>query len=590
MEKRVVLAIALTLGVWFVWITWFAPQPPLRPPGPAAPAQGTVPAGAPRPSAPAGGRKPSTQYAATPDVVVRNDSLDLTFASKGAALKAAEAWSCVKHEHGDRSVAGDPGQATAWIDGMAGALSTDLLGDEATPDLALSDWKVASGPDGGGGDGAFVAEFETDGLAIVKTVRPSADPANPWHADVDVVVRNVSAKPGSTRTLEVVGPVLPKSGAGGDPDAGLVLASAGPDGDTEFEYAVDVHKLLAEKPTLEKQSPTGTWAWIATRADFHLGALVPTTELPRDTRVGFRVGFRHDAAGAPPVPTAAPTFRIPLVVPPQGQETKFSFLFFAGPNSRTLLIDEGRPYHVLAPANVSTGFLGLKLTWVRNLLAWLLGVLASTGMGYGLAVISLTIIVRAAMFPVSRKSQISMRVHSQKMSRLKPKMDAIKEKYKDPRKQQEATMKLMREEKVGLLPGGCLLAFVQMPIWIALYNVLQTTFEMRHAGFLWVADLTSPDHLAHLPFFEGVWLMPEWLNLLPILMMITWYWSAAMQPLPTDPQQAQTAKMMRWMPVLMGFFLYSYPAGLALYMTASAVWTIGEIWIIRKLWLDKLDL
>ena len=89
-------------------------------------------------------------------------------------------------------------------------------------------------------------------------------------------------------------------------------------------------------------------------------------------------------------------------------------------------------------------------------------------MGYGLAVVCLTVFVRGALFPLSRKSQISMRVHAKKMAGIKPKMDAIKKKYKDPKKQQEMTMKLMREEKVSPLPGGCLLAFVQMPIWISL--------------------------------------------------------------------------------------------------------------------------
>ena len=150
-------------------------------------------------------------------------------------------------------------------------------------------------------------------------------------------------------------------------------------------------------------------------------------------------------------------------------------------------------------------------------------------------------------------------------------------------------MKLIREKKVSILPGGCLLAFAQMPIWISLYSVLQTTFEMRHAGFLWVKDLTAADHLLHLPFAEGWMVLDGWLNLLPILMMATWYISAAMQPLPADPQQASQAKMMRWMPVLMGVFLYSFAAGLALYMTMSALWSIGETWLIRKLWLEKLE-
>jgi YidC/Oxa1 family membrane protein insertase len=374
-----------------------------------------------------------------------------------------------------------------------------------------------------------------------------------------------------------------------DTDAGVLLAQSGVDGVIERHPSAEVVKLLEENPKFDRRSETGKWAFLAARGDFYLGALAPTGDLPPDTTVGLRFGKRLDEAGGPPTPVAITSFRIPLVVPPQGSEATYSFMFYAGPNQRAVLLEEGSPYHVIARAAESTGFLGIKLTWISLFLAWLLRQLASTGMGYGLAVISLTIIVRTLLFPLSRKSQISMRLHGQKMQRLKPKLDAIKEKYKDPKKQQEATMKVMREEKVSILPGGCLLAFLQMPIWIALFNVLQTTFEMRHARFLWVEDLTAPDHLAHLPFFASVSFLPSWLNLLPILMMATWYASAAMQPLPTDPQQRQTAKMMRWMPVVMGIFLYGYPAGLALYMTMSAVWSIGETWLIRRLWLDKLE-
>jgi YidC/Oxa1 family membrane protein insertase len=284
-----------------------------------------------------------------------------------------------------------------------------------------------------------------------------------------------------------------------------------------------------------------------------------------------------------------PTFRIPITTPATGESTRLTFLTYTGPNQRSLLQDESSPYHTLHGATVSRGFLGIKLTWLSGLMAWLLGILAGTGMGYGLAVLALTVIVRGALFPVSRKSQISMRIHGKKMARLKPRMEAIKEKHKDPKKQQELTMKLMREEKVSILPGGCLLAFVQMPIWMALYSVLQTTFEMRHASFLWVKDLTGPDHLARLPFFDAIGFLPGWLNLLPLVMMVVWYVSAAMQPLPADPQQAQQAKMMRWMPVLFGLMLYNTAAGLTLYMTMSAVWSIGETWLIRKLWLNKLE-
>lgn len=588
MEKRVVLAIGLTIGLYVVYFMWFAPRPAPRPPvvpqgtvATGSVARGTPGPGSPQYPDPAQGPRPvATSYEAVPDATLSNRALDLVFASKGAALKAAEVWACAYHPRGDRSVKGDPGVATDWSDGGAAALSADLIGlATEVPDLARSNWRMT-----GGGEEPVTAEFEVAGLLITRTVKLSSDAARPWHADVVYSVRNLGAEPGSVRTLEIVGPVLPKPAMGDD---GVLVAQSGESGEVELLHPEQIVKELTENPRLERRSATGHWAWIAVRADFYVGALVPTADLPPDTTVGFRTGTRLDPHG-PSMPTAAATFRIPLVVPAKDAETSFSFMFYAGPNERSVLLDETSPYHVLHGAMVQRKFL-ISLGPISRFMSWLLATLASTGMGYGLAVIALTILVRGALFPLSRKSQISMRIHAQKMQRLKPKLDAIKEKYKDPKKQQEATMKVMREEKVSLLPGGCLLAFLQMPIWISLYNVLQTTYEMRHASFLWVSDLTSADHLLHLPFAEGWWVLNGWFNLLPLLMMGTWYASAAMQPLPSDPQQAQQAKMMRWMPVVMGIFLYGTAAGLTLYMTMSALWSIGETWLIRKLWLSKLE-
>jgi YidC/Oxa1 family membrane protein insertase len=608
MEKRVVLAVALTIALWMVFITWFAPKPQPLPPGqqrpvatgtnaatgepPSTPSATQAPAGEQAPAgqqavAP-GGHHPSKQYPDAPDETLSNARVELKFAAKGGALRAAEAWACeYHHPDRDRGTPGDPGATTAWVDGTPGALAVDLLSASLdVPDLASSNWKLAREGD------AVVATFEGPGFVLTKTVRLSSDPHTPWHADVVVAFRNVSLEPGTTpKTLEVFGPLVavPKAGST-DTDSGVLLAEQGETLEVESALRADVvDKMLAENPKIDKRSPSGRWAWIAARADFHLGALVPKSELPADATVGFRRAMRADPSGGPALPVAGASFRIPIEVPAKGATTSFEFMLYAGPNQRALFQDENSPYHMLAGATVSRGFLGIKLTWIALALGWLLRQLASTGMGYGLAVICLTILVRGVLFPLSRKSQISMRLHGQKMQRLKPKLDAIKEKYKDTKKQQEATMKVMREEKVSILPGGCLLAFLQMPIWISLFGVLQSTFEMRHAGFLWVKDLTAQDHLVRLPFADGWPVLQGWFNLLPLLMMATWYASAAMQPLPTDPQQAQTAKMMRWMPVVMGLFLYGYAAGLALYMTMSALWSIGETWLIRKLWLSKLE-
>jgi YidC/Oxa1 family membrane protein insertase len=598
MEKRVVLAVVLTIGVYVAYIGWFAPRPAPRPAVPhgtgpvaastgAARTDGPAPDGPrPAPGAPAapGARAPSKQYEPSADEKLVAGPLELTVASKGAALKDADAYACVYHARGDAPVEGDPGRATAVPSDMPGALSADLESPiAALPDLTASDWKLARR------DGEVSAEIESGGVLVTRTLRMSGDPALPWHADVRYTLRNVSAEAGSLRTFEIVGPVLPATKM---PDDGVLVATSGEDAKVEVLHAVAIHQLLTENPKSERPAGAGKWAFIGARADFYLGALVPKGDLPADTTVGFRRGTLPGLPGDHGK-TAAAAFRIPVTVPPAGGEVAYEFMLYAGPNQRSLLQDDQSPYYVLHGATVQRTFI-FSLGWLSRFLAWLLKGIASTGIGYGLAVLCLTILVRGALFPLSRKSQISMRLHGQKMARLKPKMDALKEKHKDPKKQQEMTMKLMREEKVSLLPGGCLLAFAQMPVWIALYGVLQTTFEMRHAQFLWAHDLTAPDHLIRLATLEGDGFFARsfdhgWLNLLPLLMMVVWYTSAAMQPLPADPQQAQQAKMMRWMPVLFGFFLYTTASGLTLYMTMSALWSIGETWLIRKLWLSKLE-
>lgn len=586
MEKNVVLAIGLTVGLYIVWLGWFTPH---SVPQPSPVARGTVAQGsvASSPSTSAepgsGPRKVEAKYGASADLTLSNGIVDVTVASKGGALKSATAWACDYHRQEEPHVEGDPGQTTAWLDGMPGALAVDLLtATNDVPDLTRSDWKMSQDA------GAIRSEFAVAGLVITTDKRLSTDSAHPYGGSFVVTIRNDSAEAGATKTLEVVGPVPPKPGVN-EGDSGALIAQMSEDVEVELVRGADVLKDLAQTPPkTERESTTGKWAWIGARADFYLGALIPKGELPPHTTVGFRTGTRLDPKGGPAAPVAAATFRIPFDVPAKGAQTSFAFTFFAGPNQRSLFADADSPYRVLHGAPVQRNFL-ISLGPVARLMAWLLGQLAQTGMGYGLAVICLTILVRGALFPLSRKSQISMRVHAQKMQRLKPKLDAIKEKYKDSKKQQEMTMKVMREEKVSLLPGGCLLAFLQMPVWISLYNVLQTTFEMRHSRLLWVQDLTTSDHLFAMSFSEGWPVLNGWFNLLPLLMMATWYTSAAMQPLPADPQQASQAKMMRWMPVLMGVFLYNYAAGLTLYMTMSAVWSIGESWLIRKLWLSKME-
>ncbi len=184
---------------------------------------------------------------------------------------------------------------------------------------------------------------------------------------------------------------------------------------------------------------------------------------------------------------------------------------------------------------------------------------------YGLAIILLTVLIRLIFWPVTHKSTESMR----KMQEIQPKIAILREKYKDkPQKIQEETMKLYKEHKVNPI-GGCLPMLIQIPVFIALFNVLRSAVELRYAGFLWIPDLSEPEGL-----FADV--LPIALNILPIIMTATSVWQTYLTPSGGDPAQQ---KMMLLMPIMMLFIFYTMPAALVLYWTANTV-----LMIVQLLW------
>jgi YidC/Oxa1 family membrane protein insertase len=178
---------------------------------------------------------------------------------------------------------------------------------------------------------------------------------------------------------------------------------------------------------------------------------------------------------------------------------------------------------------------------------------------WGFAIILVTIVVKGAMYPLTKKQYESMA----KMRALKPKMDALKERYgEDKQKMQKAMMEMYKKDKVNPM-GGCFPLLLQMPIFLALYWVLLESFELRHADFIfWITDLSSKD-----PFF-----------VLPVLTGISMYLLQKLQPMTmTDPMQQ---KIMQFMPVAMSLFFFIFPAGLVLYWLISNLITLVQAKII----------
>ncbi len=190
------------------------------------------------------------------------------------------------------------------------------------------------------------------------------------------------------------------------------------------------------------------------------------------------------------------------------------------------------------------------------LLNWLHGLIGN----WGWAIVFLTMIVKAVLYPLNDKAYKSMA----KMRAVAPKMEALKKQYGEDRMGlQQAMMKLYRDEKINPL-GGCLPMLLQMPIFIGLYWMIFLSVELRQAPWLgWITDLSRPD-----PWF-----------ILPILMAATMWFQTTLNPPPSDPMQAQMIKIM---PLIFSIMFFFFPAGLVLYYVINNLLTIAQQWHINR--------
>ncbi|PYJ55132.1 MAG: hypothetical protein DME82_08460 [Verrucomicrobia bacterium] len=184
---------------------------------------------------------------------------------------------------------------------------------------------------------------------------------------------------------------------------------------------------------------------------------------------------------------------------------------------------------------------------------------------YGLAILALTTIIKLTLWPIQNKANRSMR----QMAALAPKMQELREKYKDdPTRMNQEVMKLYKQ--YGINPvGGCLPMMIQIPIFFGLFKMLGQAVELRNAKFLWVKDLSQPDTVAHLP-------MLGWpVNIIPLCMAATQIWLMAMTPKTGDPTQRRIAM---FMPLIFLFICYNFAAALALYYTAQNLFSILQFY------------
>ncbi len=292
---------------------------------------------------------------------------------------------------------------------------------------------------------------------------------------------------------------------------------------------------------------TGNVMWSGVRSRYFIAALIPPQGVV--TKV---LSFGNHEKNVSGTQLAAP-------VSVSGV-TKTNWTLYMGPIDLWKL----RELDVGLERTVNMGW-----SWIRPLSQIVLQFLVACHKAfpnYGLVIILLSALTKILFYPLTKSSMKSMR----EMQKLQPEIQKLKEKYKkEPQRMNKEVMALYKKYKVNPL-GGCLPLLLQMPVFIALYNVLMHSIEMRRAYFVWwITDLSSPDTIAVVAGFA--------IHLLPLLMGASMFWQQKMSP--TDPRQAA---MMYFMPILMLVFFYNLPSGLVLYWTVNNLMTVAQQYITGR--------
>ncbi len=290
-----------------------------------------------------------------------------------------------------------------------------------------------------------------------------------------------------------------------------------------------------------KETMAGAPAWVGLDQHYFVSALLPTPT------VGECVFFRGPAAGA-----MGSALRLPL-----DRELSVAFKLFAGPKQLDLLRGYGRELETA----VDYGAITNLFAFFARILLSVMRALESVVRNWGLAIILLTVLVKALLYPLTAKSMQSMN----EMRKLQPEIEKLKAKHGDDKEKMNlAVMQLYQQHKVNPL-GGCLPMLIQMPIWFALYATLQTSVELYREPFLWLKDLTQFD-----PYY-----------ILPLAMGSSSFLMQKISPQPAD--NAQAKMLLYFMPIFFTFIMLRLPAGLTLYILVNNVLSIAQQqWLMRR--------
>jgi YidC/Oxa1 family membrane protein insertase len=551
--RRTLLWVVFTMSLVLLWDAWnrHTGQPtmfgaPTRPAA-TAPAAGSAPAATPAAAVPAPAAAvpgaapaaaPAVPTAATPpvseQVTVSTDRVKATFDTIGGSLVRLELLA-----HRDNV---DPKRNVVLFEQSAKRLyvaQTGLVtgaGGVALPNHFTAMTAVPGERTLAAGANELALRFESplvDGVKLAKTYTFK-------RGEYTVAVKHEVINQGAAAISPQLYLQLARDGNPPEGESSFYFTFTGPALYTEAKkfQKVDFKDIAKGSTSHETRANEG---WIAMVQHYFASAWLVGSAGPREFRTAKVADNHFTVAMVLPLGEVAP-----------GATKAHDAILFAGPQEENKLA-------ALAP--------GLELVkdygWFTVLakpLFWLLDKLHAVIGNWGWAIVALVVLLKIAFYWLNASAYRSMA----KMKAVAPKVNELRERYKDkPQQMQQEMMRIYREEKVNPL-GGCLPIFVQMPFFIALYWVLLSSVEMRQAPWtLWITDLAQPD-----PWF-----------ILPVLMTASSLFQVWLNPAPTDPMQA---KIMWIMPLAFGFMFFFFPAGLVLYWLTNNILSIAQQWYINK--------
>ncbi len=549
-QKRLLLAVVLSIIVLVGFQYFFVPAPQLNTPSQTQDTQQTATAD----QAPAASNV--TDYKAAPKVMVqrpdkafRTITLSTPLYTIGVSEHMAAVTSLSLKAYKETSAADSPLKQLVLKEldeRVGGTFKFDLakgtiqgLGNAVyTADAHNSDLNLNSGEK--------TITFSWTSAQNITVQKIFTFRADSYLIDCDILIQNGSGMP-INDALAIAVPGIYND----DIKSRSRFAFEGPVGFIDNEYiSIDPDDIE------EKDTYPGTVGWAGYTGRYFLTAVMP--KVPE--KASLHLSFADDIV--------TNQYVRDMDSLDSGKQAKFSYTLYMGPKSHKVL----SKYDNLLSKSINFGFFDIIAKPLLITMNYIHDVIPN----YGVAIILLTVLIKLLFWPLGTKSYKSM----SEMKKVQPLMMEIREKYKDDKQRMnQEIMGLYKTYKVNPA-SGCLPLLVQMPIFFALYRMLYMAIELRHAPFVaWITDLSGPDRLFHfdfsIPFMEA----PSGIPVLTLLMGASFLLQQKMTPTAGDPMQA---KMMMLMPIMMTVLFINFPAGLVLYMFVNNIISMGQQFYTQK--------